>query len=176
MNIAMTGHTRGIGRALVEILQQRGHTVLCFSRANGYDISNDESRGRICHESQHCDCFVNNAYSPTAQTQMLQDMIHHWRGQPRRIVNIGSIAAFIAQHPQLDHAYLQDKLHQMEICNQNLFNNFPCVINVMPGLVDTDFVSGFSDPKMSTITVARIIADVMGSTEVITRQIVFSIQ
>lgn len=175
MNIAVTGHTRGIGQALVEILQQRGHTVVCFSLDNGYDISNDESRRRICRESQHCDCFVNNAYAPTAQTQMLQDMMHCWRGQPRRIVNIGSIVAFITQHPQLDHAYLQDKLHQMEICNQNLFNNSPCVINVMPGFVDTDLVSDFLCPKMSTITAAGIIADVIESTEVITRQIVFSI-
>ena len=71
MKIAITGHTQGIGQALATVFQQYGHDIIGFSRSNGFDISNADSRRAIIDQSQDADIFVNNAYHPTGQTSLL---------------------------------------------------------------------------------------------------------
>ena len=60
MKVAITGHTKGIGRAIADLYYT--DEVVGFSRSNGYDISVEESISRIITESLECDIFVNNAY------------------------------------------------------------------------------------------------------------------
>ena len=40
MKIAITGHTRGIGKACADVF--RHHTIYGYSRSNGYDIKDAE--------------------------------------------------------------------------------------------------------------------------------------
>ena len=49
MKIAITGHTKGIGKALYDNLSQQ-HEVEGYSRSNGFDISNN-----IDNETKHID-------------------------------------------------------------------------------------------------------------------------
>ena len=58
MKIAITGHTKGIGKAIAGLYYT--DEVVGFSRSNGYDISVEESISRIVAESIECDIFVNN--------------------------------------------------------------------------------------------------------------------
>lgn len=92
MKISITGHTQGIGAALVTYFEAQGHTVLKFSRSNGYDISQESDRDRIVEESRDCDVFINNATHEFAQTYLLFKFHDMWAGQDKTIINLSSHA------------------------------------------------------------------------------------
>jgi nucleoside-diphosphate-sugar epimerase len=83
----LTGHTSGIGRAISERLKWR---VVGFSRSNGYDITNKDSRRTIIDESKDVDVFINNAQAGYAQVDMLIDIFMEWKDQTKKIINVGS--------------------------------------------------------------------------------------
>ena len=56
MKIAITGHTKGIGKACADVFSE--HEVIGFSRSNGFDIQAIEP---ILDSSNDCDVFINNA-------------------------------------------------------------------------------------------------------------------
>ena len=60
MKLAITGHTKGIGKAIADLYPNS----LGFSRSNGYDISKPEDVKLIIETTieMDCDVFVNNAY------------------------------------------------------------------------------------------------------------------
>ena len=58
MKVAITGHSKGIGKALADIFETNGHTVLGFSRSNGFDISESANRISILNKSQDADIFI----------------------------------------------------------------------------------------------------------------------
>ena len=90
MKVAITGHSKGIGKALADIFETNGHTVLGFSRSNGFDISESANRISILNKSQDADIFINNAYHPTGQLDLLKEIIEQWRYSNKIIINIGS--------------------------------------------------------------------------------------
>ena len=55
MKIAITGHTKGIGLAIYDLLGQE-HNVFGYSRTNGYNINNPE---KIFEEAKDFDIFIN---------------------------------------------------------------------------------------------------------------------
>ena len=56
--IAITGHSAGIGQALLKIYETHGHEVVGLSRRNGYNI---RSTSKIVEKIRDCDIFINNA-------------------------------------------------------------------------------------------------------------------
>ena len=44
MKCIITGHTAGVGKAMYEHFQAKGWEVIGMSRANGYDISIEQTR------------------------------------------------------------------------------------------------------------------------------------
>ena len=66
MKIAITGHTRGIGKACADVF--RHDTIYGYSRSNGYDIKDAED---IFKSAEDCDVFINNAYSPDDQNRFI---------------------------------------------------------------------------------------------------------
>ena len=75
MEIAITGHKRGIGRELTEQLKDMGHSIVGISRSDGENIR------RIAHTAsliEPCDLFINNAISLYAQTELLFEVWHRW--------------------------------------------------------------------------------------------------
>jgi nucleoside-diphosphate-sugar epimerase len=48
MKIAITGHTQGLGQAFFNHFQS--HTVIGFSRSNGYNIASPADRNKILEE------------------------------------------------------------------------------------------------------------------------------
>lgn len=156
MKIALTGHTKGIGRAIYEQLS-KNHEVVCFSRANTYDINVIIDRQRIIEESKDCDVFINNAYYPYAQTALAEEWFSQYKGENKLLVNIGSYVIEILRDPELYPAMAAEfaKYHIYELWNgyketkeslEKISKNFNSekvltrTILVNPGVVDTELV------------------------------------
>ena len=91
MKIAITGHSRGIGKALYDALSD-GHDVEGFSRSNGFDI-NDPNL--IVRAVKKHDVFVNNAYDSISQVTILNMLWAKWKyDETKTIVNIISMSKY----------------------------------------------------------------------------------
>jgi NADP-dependent 3-hydroxy acid dehydrogenase YdfG len=89
MKIAITGHTKGIGKAIADLYYT--DEVVGFSRSNGYDLSADSTVDTIVEQCISCNIFVNNAYSGTRQVDLFEKVFAHWKNDPTKtIVNINS--------------------------------------------------------------------------------------
>jgi NAD(P)-dependent dehydrogenase (short-subunit alcohol dehydrogenase family) len=140
MKVAITGHTQGIGLALATVFQQYGHTVMGFSRTTGFDISDSHCRGVIL--SYDVDVFINNAYHPTGQTDLLKEAINRWHYSNTLIVHISSKCIMFPtddSDPQVQafqEIYKAAKLEQEQIINALLPHRNPKLLNIIPGVVD----------------------------------------
>ena len=146
MKIAITGHTRGIGKALFDKFQSEGHEVIGFSKSTGHDISKDVAR--VITESRSCDVFINNAFHVTGQTALLVAMLGMWRGADKLIINVSTKGSlYPSPNARLQDGYLLPKIKQGEIIRQAMANGFPQILNVLPGVVDTDMADVLTAPK-----------------------------
>lgn len=158
MRVAITGHTRGIGKALTEVFDD----VVGFSKSTGYDINNKEDRLRIINESQDCDVFINNAYSGFSQTELLFDLWQCWKNEPKIIVNLGSVAADYSHAKYRLYMYATHKVAleyaslQMTLCKE------PCkVICVKPSYVETEAIKNIMEKKIATADLANQIKEIV---------------
>ena len=148
MKIAITGHTKGIGKAIADLFYS--DEVVGFSRSNGYDISIASNISKIIDESQTCDVFVNNAYHDFAQCDLLDGIFERWKNDPTKtIVNIISRARYGLGKAKF---YGQTKMELYSKAKTSMFSDKRCrIININPGYVKTDMVAHISDDvKMLT--------------------------
>jgi NAD(P)-dependent dehydrogenase (short-subunit alcohol dehydrogenase family) len=136
MKLAITGHTRGIGKAIADLYPG----YIGFSSSNGYDISKPEDVKLIIDTAllMECDVFVNNAYSGTAQTSIFEKLLTHWNTDPSKtIVNINSRTIYNGPNQR---QYTTDKklLRSSAITAIRDINRQCRVININPGYVQTD--------------------------------------
>lgn len=150
--VAITGHTSGLGQALLGHFQQQGHQVLGFSRSNGYDIRDPAAQDRIVEQAQTADIFVNNAYHDydDSQLRLLEKVFASWHGTDRVIINISS------RFTQGNNAYCRTKQLQDDFCQSKVYQK-PHILNVKPGLIDTPRVRDQAGNKMSTAQAISII-------------------
>lgn len=66
MKCCITGHTRGLGKALHDYLVSQGWTVIGFDSKTTVD--------QIVKESVGCDLFINNAYGNGIQIDLLNQL------------------------------------------------------------------------------------------------------
>lgn len=161
MKIAITGHTKGIGKALNEYFTAHGHTVIGFSRSNGFDITDQQTREHISKVLETCDVFINNAYALYAQKQLLLDTILLWKNSTNTIINIGSKSTLIKNVPTYMEEYVKDKTEQSKIIKDRIFKARPHIINFTVGLVDTDMAKVFDSRKIQPIDIAKLIATLL---------------
>jgi len=157
MKVAITGHTNGIGKSLANYFEQQGHTVVGFSRSNGFDISDAAVRKQIIDSLATCDVFINNAYVVDAQCQLLVDAIQLWENSIKTIINIDSKSTLMKTVPDYMEHYVADKLKQKNIINDRIFKARPHIINFTVGLVDTDMAKVFDSKKINPADLARFI-------------------
>jgi NAD(P)-dependent dehydrogenase (short-subunit alcohol dehydrogenase family) len=167
MKIAITGHTRGLGLAISHQFTSAGHQVVGFSKSTGYDITKD--RSIILEQSNDCDIFVNNAYDMYdhfAQTELLKELVSRWENKNKLIINIGSKCTIIEESKQVSHPLLKDflvnyeasKRQQEVIVKELMCKTLPKIMNVTPGIIDTDMSSIVtSKEKMSANDIAEVI-------------------
>lgn len=135
MKIAITGHTKGIGKALYDHFQTNGHEVLGFSRSNGFELPRDYMT--VIAEAKECDVFVNNAYAGNAQALILTQICQFdWANQEKHIINIGSISSLTPIHLQPMYAANKAGLKRV-VGNFQSKQALPRITNLNPGLVDT---------------------------------------
>jgi NAD(P)-dependent dehydrogenase (short-subunit alcohol dehydrogenase family) len=152
--IVVTGHTKGIGKAIFDYFKLKEYDVVGFSRSTGYDISNPAHQQLIVSELENADIFVNNAYVnfDNSQLELLTMAFNKWRPDPSKlIINISSRAA-----GAMDNEYAASKEQLDQFCKSKLYNN-PPIINIKPGLADTDRVKRIMGPRMTTSQLIEVL-------------------
>lgn len=151
--IAITGHSKGIGKKLYEHLSEK-YQVIGFSRANGYDISKQEDVDRIINESLDCDVFINNAYHYDQQTVIAKQWNDAHIDKEHFIINVSTLAS----DPMFDVAtklphlvpYAEEK-HRLnkqtfDICDR--LNGKCKAMSLLLGIVETGFENPYGiDPE-----------------------------
>lgn len=168
MKVAITGHTRGIGKSLLEKFTAHNYEVVGFSNSTGFDIGDPITIKEILDFSLDCDIFINNAYHPTGQTLLLKEFMYAWKGTNKIIVNISSKSILIPEGFKKDmpwlsqnfmDTYVQAKQEQGNILKNKMFDNKPQTLNVITGIVDTDMANIFVCNKLKSAEVAELIYD-----------------
>ena len=159
--IAITGHTRGIGLALTERLDQDNYEVRGYSKSNGFNIlrPNGVIKDIVDWDA---DVFVNNAYAPEAQSRLLYKIYEQWVDKPKLIINMGATSSdSINNFAQLGYnpdwtPSVRDKA-RLDWASLQLSNQFKpgmCrVTMIKPGFVDTDstaWLKGLVEDYMMT--------------------------
>lgn len=168
MSVLITGHTKGIGKAIAEMLTKKGYSVTGISRSTGNDISNI----KITEFLEGVDVFINNAYETKHQTRLLVDAIDYWQKDSNKlIININSKMTMLPiNQDHLDDwtkSYIQDKKEQTDIINKQLVTGGVKVCNIIVGLTDTDMAKNvFNAPKMlKPEDIAEVVFSIIGLTQ-----------
>jgi NADP-dependent 3-hydroxy acid dehydrogenase YdfG len=155
-NIAITGHTSGIGKGLHDYFVKKGCTVKGFSKDTGFDISIKENIDRIIELTRDCDLFFNNAYHHHQQVEIMKLwQQQHWSDQ-HFIINTSSIAAepladipttFPWLTPYGEEKYAINKFswginHSGSKCKS---------IVIMPGVCQTNFYNPYDTQEQNGI-------------------------
>lgn len=153
MEITLTGHTKGIGKALQKTLSSN-FNVKGYSRSNGYDISTPEGRNKIFASSKNADIFINNAYHSNSQIELFTLFFQNWlEDETKTIVNISSQSKYPGQSVNWSgySAYKAALNHQAYLCAFK--TNRKCrIISINPGLVKTDMTLDAQKTKKGMLT------------------------
>ena len=157
MKIALTGHSKGIGAAVYKDLVAKNYEVFGYSRSNGWDIKDTD---RVASEIINCDCFINNAHSfqhGWAQTELLRKVWLIWKSDPSKIIiTIGSYGTEITRRRDEPYAIYKHALDQtVKQLRATAVN--PHMVNIRPNWVDVPRVAEFTEPKISTQSIADVI-------------------
>jgi hypothetical protein len=150
MKVIITGHTQGLGLAFGNYF--KGHEVVGFSRSTGHDITDLITRNKIFETLQDANIFINNAYNnfDDAQLQLLIGAYNLWQGTDKIIINVSS------RYTSGSEKYCKDKTEQDVFCKSKEFT-LPYIINLKPGLVDTNRVKHIHGKKLSVEEVVAVL-------------------
>lgn len=163
MKIAITGHSAGIGQALAQQYQNRGHEIVGLSRRNGHNI---RSVPKIADQIEPCDLFVNNAQAGYAQTELLFEMHRRWIGTDKTIIVISTMMTQdpVSVLPGLDEYRTQKIALEQAVTQLKHLSKKPKIILVRPGAVATQ--SGQEPPEYADKNLwAEKLLDILESAE-----------
>jgi NAD(P)-dependent dehydrogenase (short-subunit alcohol dehydrogenase family) len=163
MKLALiTGGTRGIGKAVADILR-KDHTVITVARSSEADETGDLSDSTFRNylvEKYTPDIFVNNAallsynFEQMMQTNGMAavDLLFKFYNKMSNgtIINVSSISAeknFLAREPQIRIAYATAKKYLKEVSLSLAYSkNKPIkVMCISPAATDTDMIKPISN-------------------------------
>ena len=155
MLIAITGHTKGIGLAVAQWFMDRNHTVIGFSRSNGFNVKYDAQR--IANIAVDADVFINNANLHVGQVELLYAFYDLWKDDPTKtILSIGSNASDGNKSYRAPYAVYKAALDKTVEQLQN--TEAACrIMNLRPGYVDTQRTTHINHPMMSTEYIAGVV-------------------
>jgi len=159
--IFITGHTRGIGKALYSAFGDRG-----YSRSNGYDLTLDECRELMYNELSDCTVFINNAFpyhdlksasGMWTQTEILYE-VYKRMTKEQLIINISSNTVDENHRKiwpyQAAKAGLDKAIYQLQY-----IDNGPMVSSVKFGWVGTEKIINEYAPK-KYVTLDQVVKSV----------------
>ena len=158
--ICITGHTKGVGKAIKERLEQNHYTVGGGSRKNGINVGKPKSViNWILKEDP--DVFINNVYWPDSQAKICYQLYNKWQSEKKHIINMSSTSGMAhtnfnemansditrAFYNEFWGPYVSEK-NRLDFIGKQLSHKFsrkfPCkVTSMMPGFVDTNAVALF---------------------------------
>lgn len=135
LQVGVTGHTSGLGKAIFNFYSQE-HSVLGFSRSNGYDLRDWSTMQKVIDQTANCDLIFSNAKPDFFQTVFLYEFVKRNNFRPK-IVSIGSRIIDVDVDPRLDVGINLYKTQKMALQNthQQLtqrFSEFKSVL-IHPG-------------------------------------------
>ena len=136
--VVVTGHTNGIGKVFYEYYKSLGCQVVGFSRSRGFDISKEIARKAILQECVDADIFINNAFHPTGQLEMLKEIVELWGLTDKKIINISSKISLVKEPKEKTEMIFLAKKELNEFIRSRLFRPSPRILNVIAGLVNTE--------------------------------------
>jgi NAD dependent epimerase/dehydratase family len=142
MNIAVTGHTQGLGKAFFDYYLSQGHQVTGFSRQTGFDLRDWSNMQRVLDQTKDFDLVISNAKPDFFQTVFLYEMAK----RPDRAFQIISIGSCIIDNqvgPEQDlgiNLYKTQKIALQDAHHQLIkkYKNFNSVLVHPYHLYDVD--------------------------------------
>jgi short-subunit dehydrogenase involved in D-alanine esterification of teichoic acids len=159
MKIIITGHTSGIGKGFYEYFS-KDNNVIGVSRSTGYDITDESSRNKILELCRDADMFINNACvnGDFSQVTLLKMIYESWKLHDRIIINISSLKASYYDENDKFKSYFKIKKELNDFCAKNQHESrYPYIINLKPGLVDTNRVISETGKKMKVQDIITIV-------------------
>jgi hypothetical protein len=113
--IVITGHTKGIGKAIYDKFTEVScREIVGMSRSNGYDLEKDFDR--IVEEATGAELFINNAYRDQQQLKLF----HALKDKVDMMVVMGSVSRMYPELIPTD--YVHDKQALAEACRLESIN------------------------------------------------------
>ena len=163
--IFITGHTRGIGKAIFDLY--KGKNFLCHgvSKSTGMDINKDCDT--IVQQMANFHYIVLNAYEKDSQLRMLQMIVERYQNDHKKIAVITSTSGTPAgMDSSLKHQeynwYCKNKkslIEYIEKIQQDLYEKPIQIFDVCPDTVKTDMSKGLWEeyPKLQAQEVAECV-------------------
>ena len=178
--IAVIGHTRGIGKAIVDLYKGKGYQVVGMSRSNGHDITADQEK--IIDAVRDCDLIVINAHAGRSQLDLLKNVYARYHNDRKKVVVITSTSGTPeGRDEDFDDAdyqqYCDDKqelIGYISELQEDLLPRPMSVYDVCPDVVDTAMTKGLwtTLPKLETKEVAQAVSYCFESTFNINRIVI----
>ena len=159
MKIAITGHTKGIGKAFAKQLHDKGHEIVGISRSDGENIRRTAHTASII---EPCDFFINNAISLYAQTELLFEVWHRWQ-EDKEVHHIWNVSTRVCENTedhQLDGLTMRESMQYrnqkmaLELAHKQLnsqASNIKMEL-IRPGLINTQGKGGMDvDQYVSSV-------------------------
>ena len=86
--IFITGHTRGIGKAIFDLYKSKNFLCHGVSKSTGMDV--DKDCDTIVQQMANFQYIVLNAYEKDSQLRMLQMIVERYQNDPKKIAVITS--------------------------------------------------------------------------------------
>lgn len=163
----ITGHTRGIGRAIFDLLTKEGYQCVGLSQSTGDDVL--EKEDAIVSMIKDFDYVVLNAYARHSQLAMLKKIVAHYKDHNKRIAVITSTSG-TPECADEDEAggedYREYKEFKRELIQyigevqQQLMDKRLHIFDVCPDTVYTDMTVGLWEqyPKLQPSDVAECVS------------------
>jgi NAD(P)-dependent dehydrogenase (short-subunit alcohol dehydrogenase family) len=131
-NVAITGHSKGLGKILYDRYIEKGCNVFGASRSNGYNLNSNDGLTRFYDQLKECDILINNAPG-MFQMHILKRAFDMWKGKDKIIMNIGSRTTQFGLANAMDYGTEKAALDFFARSAQHFGERFPHVLLIRPG-------------------------------------------
>ena len=163
--IFITGHTRGIGKAIFDLYKSKNYLCYGVSKSTGLDIEKDCDT--IVQQMANFKYIVLNAYAKDSQLRMLKEIIALYQNDDKHVAVItstsGTPAGMDSSFKEQEYNwYCKNKKELIEFIEksqQDLYDKPIQIYDICPDTVKTDMSQGLWEeyPKLEATEVAECV-------------------